>query len=70
MIKALVPEEVTDALSAIGPDRNFNIFKDWLAKSLDDSRKENDEIEGISLTRNQGCCITLTKILKAIEKAG
>ena len=69
MIKANVPQDVRDALADLQMNRSFKKFQEWLTKSLEESRKENDDLEGILLTRNQGCCLTLAKILKAADKA-
>ena len=67
MIKAKIPQKTRDALDELAPNRAFAEVVSWLKEALDSTRKENDILEGIPLTRNQGCAIVLDKILKTVE---
>ena len=68
MLKAKLPEDVRDAISALQPDRNFRKVIGWFAQGLEDARVQNDDLSGDELTRNQGCAKTLAKILKSIDE--
>ena len=68
MLKAKLPEDVRDAISALQPDRNFQKVIGWFKLGLEDTRVQNDDLSGEELTRNQGCAKTLAKILKSIDE--
>lgn len=69
MIKAKVSDRVAEALAALRPNPNFEVFLGWLRENLEETRIQNDDFSGDDLTRNQGCAKTLAKILKTAEDA-
>ena len=69
-MKAKISEQVQEAVTALRPNRNFEIFLGWLRQSLEETRVQNDDFSGEELTRNQGCAKTLAKILKSADEAG
>ena len=68
-MKAKISEQVQEAVTALRPNRNFEIFLGWLRQSLEETRVQNDDFSGEELTRNQGCAKTLAKILKTVDGA-
>jgi len=68
-VKAKITEQVQEAVAALRPNRNFEIFLSWLRQSLEETRVQNDDFSGEELTRNQGCAKTLAKILKTVDGA-
>lgn len=48
---------------------NASTMLEWLRKSLDDMRRQNDTLSGDELTRNQGACQTLQAFFDAFETA-
>jgi len=68
-MKAKITEQVQEAVTALRPNRNFEIFLEWLRQSLEETRVQNDDFSGEELTRNQGCAKTLAKILKTVDGA-
>ena len=68
-MKAKITEQVQEAVAALRPNRNFEIFLSWLRQSLEETRVQNDDFSGEELTRNQGCAKTLAKILKTVDGA-
>jgi hypothetical protein len=59
--------EVKKALENLKGRHEFKVLLGWLETSLDVVRKENDDLDGLDLTRNQGCAKTLTKIVKTLK---
>ena len=70
MIKTKVPEDVMEALCVLRGQRPFDVVLTWLRDSLEETRVQNDDLDGNDLTRNQGCAKTLAKILKSADEAG
>jgi hypothetical protein len=68
-MKARITEPVQEALAALRPNRNFEVFLGWLRQNLEETRIQNDDLSGEELTRNQGCAKTLAKILKTVDGA-
>ena len=66
-MKTKVHQDVKSAVSGLQGDRNFKRVTLWIFQSLEDTRKENDTLVGINLTRSQGAAIVLDKILKTFE---
>ena len=69
MIKTNLPKEVQDAFAALRPNHSFGVILGWFKESLEDTRVQNDDLDGKELTRNQGCAKTLAKILKSADEA-
>ena len=70
MVRENTPTKVTEAIVALDGDPRFAVVVSWLRGELETTRKENDFLDGIKLTRNQGCAITLDRILKDFEREG
>lgn len=65
MIPERLPADVSEALERLSGNHDYRTVLRWLGDALDRSRAENDVLEGNALTRNQGACLTLGKILEA-----
>jgi hypothetical protein len=68
-VRAKIPQEVNDAFSTLAPNRDFQKLLGWLKEELQLAREANDYLEGISLTRTQGECTVLAKVIKTAEEA-
>lgn len=58
-----------ESLYRLSRDPDFPEVLGWLARSLEETRKENDILSGIELTRSQGCAITLSRFQEICETA-
>jgi hypothetical protein len=67
VIKSKVPQEVKDAVDGLTANRAFKRLVVWVFNALEETRVQNDTLEGTELARNQGCAIALAKILKVFE---
>lgn len=67
MLKTKVPQRVKEATTRLKLNNDFKEILNWLEAGLEDTRKENDFLDGIDLTRSQGCAITLCKIVKTMK---
>jgi len=68
-MRAKVSQEVNDAFAELAPNRKFQTILKWLKEELDNTREQNDTLEGINLTRSQGSCMVLSKIIKTASEA-
>ena len=67
MISERLPTKTAEAILSLQGDSRFREIVSWLQAELDSTREENDFLTDIKLTRNQGCAITLNRILKDFE---
>jgi hypothetical protein len=66
-VKTKVDQEVKDAFEILEMRPEFKKVLAWLEESLDDTRVNNDTLEGIALTRSQGQAIILAKIIRTAK---
>lgn len=57
------------ALSRLAVDPTYSDYRDWLNESLELIREQNDTLDGISLTWNQGKAQAVNIILEELRKA-
>ena len=62
-----VDQRLAGQLRALSKDPAYTEVLDWLRGSLEDTRKANDSLDGIELTRSQGKAQTLAMILRDLE---
>jgi len=60
---------VLQAMESLQKDPRFQTLVVWLDRSLQETRRENDDLDGNDLTKSQGCAQTLNGILGWIVKA-
>lgn len=55
------------ACSKLLENNDFTRFLGWLEDELKAAREDNDDLEGIALTKSQGVCKTLSQILGEVR---